>query len=230
MENGHVTPATHSDQLQRWFLLTLVVGSIVMALLAFFILPGRREPALAGTELDGRPAPEFILTDYRGETVSLSDLRGKVVVLTFIYTNCPDVCPVIAQNLRAAYEQLSEEKRDDVALVVITLDPERDTPEALRAFSERHGLAENPNWYALRGDSATLERVWHAYGVYPGTNSATPAHEQTTARSLGSPVSGGGEGHTDAVYLIDPEGRERVLMRSYIGVDSLVHNLRVLAD
>ncbi|MBA3519262.1 MAG: SCO family protein [Rhizobiales bacterium] len=215
--------------LQRALLPWLTIGSGAIVLLALFVLRGSGEPVLIGTMLGGSPAPDFTLTDHRGKPVSLSDFRGKVIALTFIYTDCPDVCPITVKNLSAANEQLPEEKRDDVALIAITVDPKRDTQAALRAFSERHGLVENPNWYALRGDAATLERIWHAYGIYPGTRLATPVQEHTTP-ALGTPVPGGGQGHTDAIYLIDPEGRERVLMRSYIEVDSLVHNLRVLAD
>ena len=205
-------------------MVAIVAG--VVAVVALFMLRSGDAPALAGTELDGRPAPDFTLTDYRGQTVSLSDFRGKVVVLTFIYTECPDVCPVIARNLQTAYEQLPEGLRDDVALVAITVDPERDTPQALREFSERYGLAENPNWYALRGEPAALERVWQAYGIYPGTNSATPVHEHRE----GTPAAGGGEGHTDAVFVIDPDGRQRVLMRAYLEPASVAHNIEVLAD
>ncbi len=211
---------------QRYLLPAVAVGAAVIALFALVMLRGSGAPALAGTELNGSPAPDFTLTDYRGQTVSLSDFRGKVVVLTFIYTQCPDVCPVIARNLQTAYEQLPAETRDDVALIAITLDPERDTPQALEEFSERHGLSENPSWYALRGNPATLEQVWQAYGIYPGrtTNPATPAHGR------GTPVPGGGEGHTDAIYVIDPDGRQRVLMRAYLEPASVAHNIEALAD
>ena len=225
MENGSGDRTTTVHRPRRYLLVAIAAASLVVALFALVMLRSSGEPPLIGTPLDGRAAPDFTLTDYRGEPVSLRDLRGKVVVLTFIYTHCPDVCPVTARNLHAAYEQLSEEKRERVALIAITVDPERDTPEALRAFSERHNLAENPSWYALRGDPATLARVWQAYGVHPGTSPATPTHEH----SAGSPAkAGGGQGHTDAVYLIDTEGRQRVLMRSYSDPASLAQNIEAL--
>ena len=230
MQNAPATQRGMTRRLPRYLLLAIAVGSLVVALFALAMLRGSDAPTLAGTELDGRPATGFTLTDYRGQTVSLSDLRGKVVVLTFIFTNCPDVCPATARNLSVAFEQLPEEKRDRVALVAITVDPERDTPQALREFSERHGLAENPSWYALRGDPATLEQVWRAYGVYPGTVPATPAHEHSAGQALETPAPGGGQGHTDAVYLIDSDGRQRVLMRSYTDPASLAHNIEVLTD
>lgn len=232
MTSGHVTCTGTIERPHRFLLLLplLAVGSILITLLSLFVLRDSGEPELIGTDLGGSPAPDFTLTDYRGQAIRLSDFRGKVVVLTFIYTSCPDVCPILARNLSAAYEQLSDENRDDVVLVAITVDPEQDTPEALRAFSAQHGLADNPAWYALRGDSANLERVWHAYGIYPGTDPATPAHEHSAEQSPEATAPGGGEGHTDAIYLIDPEGRERVLMRSSIDPDSLTYNLEILAN
>lgn len=226
MQDPQAPPTRTTGRYQRYLLPMVAVSAAVIAALALVMLRSGGEPALAGTELDGRPAPDFTLTDYRGQAISLSDFRGKVVVLTFIYTQCPDVCPVIARNLQTAYEQLPAERQDDVALVAVTVDPERDTPRALEEFSERHGLDGNPSWYALRSDSAPLEPVWRAYGVYPGMNLATPVH----THSEGTFEPGGGEGHTDAVFVIDPDGRQRVLMRGYLEPASLVHNIEVLAD
>jgi protein SCO1/2 len=206
----------------------LIIGSVMVVLLGLVVLRHGTEPAQIGTSLGGSAAPDFTLTDYRGQTVSLSDFRGKVIVLTFIYTNCPDVCPAIARNLRAAYEQLPKDKRDDVALVAVTIDPSRDTSAALLAFSEHHDLAGIANWYALRGDPATLEQVWRVYGIYPGMESATPVLEHHSGSSPQASVLGGGMGHTDAIYLIDPEGRERVLMRSSTDPASLAQNIEAL--
>jgi protein SCO1 len=180
--------------------------------------------ALTGTDLGKRQAPDFALTDYRGEVVRLSDLRGKAVVLTFIYTSCPDVCPLTAENLRFAYDQLPAKARDRVALVAVTVDPERDTASALRAFSVEHRLDGNPSWWALRGDRATLEPVWAAYAIDPGQ--MVPHREGASA----SPDAAARLAHTDAVYVIDPQGRERVLMHSGLDPAALAKNLETLTD
>ncbi len=197
----------------------LLAASMLLAVRAI----GGGEPALIGTDLGRTPAPDFTLTDHRGQTVRLSGFRGKAVVLTFIYTNCPDVCPIIAENLRVANELLPEEARNRVALVAVTLDPARDTRAALREFTAVHRLTDTPNWFALRGDPATLQQVWRDYGIYPGTNSATPA-------GVGTPTAGGGEGHTDGIYFIDPEGRERVFTRSTTTPQEIAANLAALLD
>ena len=184
------------------------------------------QPELTGTDLGETPAPDFTLTDFRGEPVSLRDFRGRAVALTFIYTNCPDVCPLIAEKLRRAYESLPESDRDRVALIAVTVDPARDTPEALQAFSERHRLADNAQWYALTGDRAALEPVWQAYYIDPGMmiddaphNEADHEHAPATSTTLA---------HTDAIFIIDPDGKERVLLRADVDPDVIAADLQAL--
>lgn len=196
------------------------VSLIAAALFITGVLGGRAP--LTGTDLDQQPAPDFALTDHRGQRVRLSDFRGKAVALTFIYTNCPDICPLVVDNLRVALEILPEDARDDVAPLAVTLDPARDTQQALQDFTAIHRLADNPNWFALRGDPATLARVWRDYGIFPGRS--------PDSGGVGTPTAGGGEGHTDAIYLIDPEGRERVFMRSSVTPREIADNLAALVD
>ncbi|HEV2067294.1 MAG TPA: SCO family protein [Thermomicrobiales bacterium] len=193
----------------------LVVVSLIIVVVVASLWQ-RGETRLTGTDLGAQAAPGFKLTDHRGETVRLSDLRGRAVALTFIFTSCPDVCPLIAEKLRWTYESLPEDQRDEIALVAITVDPENDTPEAMAAFSATHRLADNPSWYALTGDRAMLQQVWQAYGIWPGAAAA--------------PEGSMGMGHTDAVYVIDAEGRERVFMRSDFNADALAANLTALVN
>lgn len=182
------------------------------------------EPTLIGTALDGQAASDFRLIDHRGQPVQLSDFRGRAVALTFIFTNCTDVCPLTAINMGAAYELLPEDTRDDVAFLAVTVDPGRDTQEALQEFSATYGLADNPNWFALRGDASALAPVWQSYGINPGTEMATPVRHDGDHDASSS----GGLGHTDAIYLIDPEGRERVFMRSSASPEDVAENLVTL--
>jgi protein SCO1/2 len=198
----------------------ILAASAVGAVAAFFVARGMGddEPALVGTDLGKAPAPDFALTDQRGAPVRLADLRGRVVVLTFIYTHCPDVCPLTAEDLRATDALLPADVRDRVVLLAVTVDPDRDTSAALRAFSAEHRLADNPRWHALRGDRAALAAVWAAYAIDPGAmlSMATPADASTLA-------------HTDAIYVIDRDGRERVLLHSSLAPAALAKDLRALA-
>jgi protein SCO1/2 len=162
---------------------------------------------LAGTELGATEAPDFTLTDgVSGRAVTLSAQRGQVVALTFLYTTCPDVCPLTASRFRAAQDELQADA-SRVTFIAVSVDPDRDTPEAVRVFSAAHGLATN--WYYLVGGRAQLAPVWAAYGIGVQAGSTTVAHN-------------------DAVYLIDRRGRERVLLHSEDLATDLVNDLRAL--
>lgn len=197
--------------LVRWGRGPAVRSAIPIALVVALVFvscgpPGAR---LAGTDLGAGPAPDFTLVDGRtGAPVSLSDLRGKVVALTFLYTSCPDVCPLTAAAFRRAQRDLGPDG-GDVVFVAVSADPQRDTPAAVQAFSRAHDL--DSGWHYLIGPRAQLERVWSAYGVF-----VTPDEGRPTVT------------HTDAVFLIDREGRERVLLRTDRLAEDLVADLRQL--
>jgi len=165
-------------------------------------------PPLAGTDLGKQPAPDFSLTDGpTGDAVSLSALRGRVVVLTFLYTNCPDSCPLTAEKLRDARAALGDAARE-LSLVAVSVDPARDTPAATRDFARAHRLEGELRF--LIGDRATLGRVWSAYGI-----GQEPGRDLSVA-------------HTDAIFLIDKQGRNRSLLHSDVDVATLSTSLRTL--
>jgi protein SCO1/2 len=208
---------------------------LAILLLLIVVLAGCGAPAVTfGTELDGRAAPDFALTDQNGQMVALSDFRGKAVALTFIYTSCPDICLLTAQNFRQAYELLPAQTRDKVALVAITVDPDNDSPERLSAFSREQGLDDVPVWFALSGERDELQDVWASYGIDPGTmllrsiqfwqSPASPVASETV-----SPGNAALLEHTDAVYLIDPDGKERAFGRSDEDPEALANSLAALA-
>jgi protein SCO1 len=96
-----------------------------------------------------REAPPFALADAEGRAVSLKDLRGKVVVLHFVYTSCPDVCPLHAERIAEIQEMVNRTPmRELVQFVTITTDPEHDTPEVMRDYGPAHGL-DLVNWVFL---------------------------------------------------------------------------------
>jgi protein SCO1/2 len=96
-----------------------------------------------------KPAPDFTLRSADGRTFKLADFRGKVVVLHFIYTSCPDVCPLHAERIAEIQKMINETPmKDRVQFITITTDPTRDTPDVLRAFGPAHGL-DPANWLFL---------------------------------------------------------------------------------
>lgn len=96
-----------------------------------------------------KPAPDFTLRDADGSVVRLADLRGKVVVLHFVYTSCPDVCPLHAEKLAEVQKMVNATPmKGQVIFVTVTTDPKRDTPDVLRAYGPAHGL-DPANWLFL---------------------------------------------------------------------------------
>lgn len=187
-----------------------LVVAFLFALVLLAASCGGASDSLPGTDLGRAPAAEFRLRDPAGRSVSLADFRGRPVAVTFLYTRCPDVCPLIAARLAQALTGLGEQA-GDVAVLIVSVDPEGDTPESARAFMQTHGLTGDSQYFLL-GDTATLAPLWLAYGI-----ASTPALEGP------APV-----GHTDAVVLVDREGRKRTLLRGEATVDDYRRGLQVL--
>jgi protein SCO1/2 len=196
--------------MRRWCTLGVVAA---LALAAGILVVGcGGDATLPGTDLGKSPAPDFRLTDQAGRTVALSDLRGKAVVLTFMYTNCTDFCPLTAEKLRQTLDRLGRDA-SRVEMVAVSVDPERDDQRAVQAFTAQHRLPE-ANWHYLIGRADQLQPVWAAYGI-----GLTPPAPGAPAAALG---------HTDALYLIDTQGRERTLLRGDFDPAELADGLRTL--
>ncbi len=142
------------------------------------------------------PAPQFHLVDQHGTPVSLSDLRGYTVALTFLDPVCTSDCPIIAQEFRAA-SQLLGSTAQHVRFVAIDANPEYYSVAVIEAFDRQEGLSSQPNWLFLTGPRATLEQVWDHYGVAAVT---APA--------------GGMVAHTDVAYVIDDHGSTRRVLNA----------------
>jgi len=178
--------------------------------IATLLIASCAAPTLVGTVLTPTASPDFTLTDgISGKPLTLSSQQGKVVVLAFLYTHCPDVCPLTAERFRQAQQKLTEDQRDRTLFVAVSVDPGQDTPEAVQAFARDHGLERN--FAFLVGSSAQLQAVWSRYGVRIET-------EPTTTLV----------GHSDAIYLVDRKGQARVLTHSDITADALAGDLQAL--
>ena len=142
------------------------------------------------------PAPAFTLTAQDERRLALTDLRGKAVVLTFIYTTCADTCPLLTAKMAALQSRLGADFARRVFFVSITVDPERDTPAVLKGYGAAHG-ARFDGWAFLTGTPAQIREVAKRYGIY----------YKKTAR--------GDVDHTFLTSVIDPRGLLRV---QYLGV------------
>ena len=159
--------------------------------------------------LAGRRGLAFALGEADGGRVRTSDLAGKPYLVTFLFTECPDVCPLIAEEIRDALRRLGREA-GEVAVLAVSVDPAGDTPEAVRVFQRRHRLP--PNFHYLIGKEAELKPVWDAYFAAP----------QIPGRAESS--------HTASVWLVDARGRIRTKYSGGAPVDpaDLAHDLRIL--
>jgi protein SCO1/2 len=142
------------------------------------------------------PAPAFTLTAQDERRLSLADLRGKVVVLTFIYTTCADTCPLLTAKLAGLQGRLGADFGARVFFASVTVDPERDTPTVLKTYGTAHG-ARFDGWAFLTGTPAEIREVAKRYGVFV----------KKTAR--------GDVDHTFLTSVIDARG---VLRVQYMGV------------
>jgi len=131
----------------------------------------------------GRPAPEFALTDHRGQPVSLASLRGRPVVVTFVYADCHASCPLLIARLKA----LEARSATDVAFIAISLDPQRDTPASVAGAAVRWELGSR--WHLLSGAPASVKEALSAYGVQY------------------APLPDGEIAHENLVLIVDRRGR-----------------------
>ena len=117
-----------------------------------------------GDAVPAHPAPPIELTDYRGHRVSLAGLKGKPVLVAFLYTHCHDLCPLVAANVHAAYARLKPGAARPLFLA-ISVDPAHDTRASATAFDRQHRTTGEIDW--LLGSRPELKRVWKAWNIVP---------------------------------------------------------------
>ena len=189
----------------------LVIIIIVVITMTHGKASGQLSSTLQGTDLGGVSAPDFHLSDQFGNPVSLSQFHGQPVVLTFLYTHCPDYCPLIADKIHLGLTKLGSDSAN-VGVIAVSTDPANDTQDAAYQFTQTHHVLNQMHF--LIGSQAQLSPIWSAYGV-----SAVAA---PTASPSG-PVD-----HTIAVYLIDKQGHERVYLGQDFDPNVLAKDLQIL--
>jgi len=172
-----------------WLILASVV--IVGASVYFFLSSLDDTQPYEGTEISGE-ASGFQLTDQNGSLISLSDFRGKVVVLTFMDSKCTDTCPLTAADFREAYRQLNQDEAKQVVFLGVNVNVEANTVADVLETTHAWRLDEIPSWHFLTGSRDALEPVWKDYGV-------SAAHNPDGHSIM----------HTPGVFLIDQSGQRR---------------------
>lgn len=190
----------------------VVLGLLLFSLALFGCAPGTSSPPLHGGRLEpSKLAPDFTLTDHQGNPFTLANTRGKVVLLYFGYTACPDVCPLTLADMAAALQDLGQDA-SRVQVVFVTVDPERDSQAVLNKYVP----AFSPTFIGVRGTPEEIKTVADAYGVkYKKTVLANSA--------LGYAVD-----HSAFIYVIDRNGKLRELLPFGTQRQDITGDLKIL--
>ena len=166
------------------FIVTVVIGLTMLVEVVF-----RKPYSFHGTIINPPlPVTDFTLQTSNEEVFRLSDQKGKIILLFFGYTSCPDVCPVTLATFKQVYDNLGVDAQQ-VRFVMITADPDRDTPDKVSEYAARF----NPEFIGLSGDMTALYSIWKELGVF--------VEKQETGSAAGYLVS-----HTSSVYVLNQSG------------------------
>jgi protein SCO1/2 len=191
---------------------------LAFALIAVSLLAGcgekqEAEPKLAfqSTDLTGASfAKDFALTDHTGKPRTMADFKGKVVIMFFGYTQCPDVCPTTMAEMTEVLKQLGPQA-DQVQVLFVTVDPERDTQELLAQYVP----AFDKRFIGLRGTPEQTAAVAKEFKVMYNKVAGSSKDNYTVD-------------HTAASYVFDKDGKLRLLLRNGQGVAPAVHDIKLL--
>ena len=158
-----------------------------------------------------RQAPPLRLRNYLGEMVDLRSYRGKAVLVTFLYTNCPDICPLITSDLRVAQNLMGPKTAAKAQIIAVSVDPKGDTPKAVARFLALHQMTGRMKY--LIGDAHELAKVWEAWGVGSERDAEQPQFIN----------------HTGLVYGITGSGKRLTIYASDFKPAEIAHDVPLLA-
>lgn len=196
---------------KRFALKSIAVGAISMGAMAVLTACSEQKPSFASVDVTGANyAKDFELTDHNGQVRHLTDFKGKVVVMFFGFTQCPDVCPTSMAEL-AEVKQLLGKDGDRLQGLFVTVDPERDTPEVLKAYMGNF----DPSFLALTTTPEKLAALAKDYKVYYKKVEGKTPTSYTMDHSAGS-------------YIYDPQGNLRLFTRYGSGAKVLASDIAQL--
>jgi protein SCO1 len=224
-ETGSPTPPPPSRALWVRLLLPVAVLIVVLGGLSFVVFGGSSKPSLPGgvvqapagsgywgtLTLPSKAAPTIQLRNYLGKSVTLSEYRGKAVLVTFLYTNCPDVCPLIASNLRVAMNELGAGAAK-AQIIAVSVDPRGDTRAAVGHFLKAHEMLGRMQY--LIGSPSQLARTWKAWSV-------------GSTREVGQPSL---VAHSALVYGVSGSGKLTTIYPASFEPAQIVHDVPKLAS
>ena len=175
-------------------------------------LPGAKSP-FKSIDVTGAPmGGELRLTDHNGKPRTLADFRGKVVLVNFGYTQCPDVCPTTLADLASAMKKLGADA-SQVQVLFVTVDPKRDKPGLLREYLP----AFDPNFLGLYGDEDSTKKVTRDFKIYAQERPGKTPETYTVD-------------HAAQTFVFDRQGRLRLVMGYGMAPDAIASDVRLLLN
>jgi protein SCO1/2 len=210
--------------MQPRVLLSLLALVAIVGGVAVLAIGGNSSPQVAGASSGGQgrfraqavfspptPAPALALHNYLGQPVNIASYRARAVLVTFLYTNCPDVCPLITASLHATLELMGPAESSRVQIIAVSVDPRGDTPRAVAAFLARHEMTGRMQY--LIGSARELAPVWKAWGVGSERDASQPQLVN----------------HSGLVYGISASGRRTTVYAPNFTPAELAHDVPLLA-
>jgi len=198
--------------------LVLVAGGVALFAIGSSGHPTNTHPRYGQARFDAQgvltpaePAPPLALRNYLGQPVNIDYYRGKAVLVTFLYTTCPDVCPLITSDLRVALNLMGPKVASKVQIIAVSVDPRVDTPRSVAAFLARHEMTGRMQY--LIGSAKELARAWKAWGVGSEQDVQQPQFVN----------------HTGIVYGITASGKRLTLYAASFAPSEIAHDVPLLA-
>jgi Uncharacterized protein SCO1/SenC/PrrC, involved in biogenesis of respiratory and photosynthetic systems len=189
----------------------------ILIIIIFFILNPFQKESLKGIQVN-KPVVDFELITLDNKTFKLSDYKGKVIALTFVYSHCPDVCPVLASRFSSAAKSLMEKGYENFLMILISVDFLGDDYNSVKNFLDKYVDREVINRgkliYLLGKDLNTLNYIWKSYGIYVATSA------NNTSIVI----------HSVAVHLIDKNFKWRSSFGTLLqwSTSDLIHDMEIL--
>ena len=202
------------------------LASLLFLTICFFILisstgcdyPG--EPEYEGTFLSNHKTSEFSVVDHKGRTTTNFGRNENPSLLTFLFTNCTDVCPIVTSSIRRALALLEDPK--EVRVIVVSVDPEGDTEDSVQKYISKWSLGDN--WSYVTGPEELLQPIWESYFVNPQLDHSV---KNTLNKSFSMKYR---VTHTSPVYILDRLGKAKILHTNPIDPKSLAGDIKILGN
>jgi protein SCO1/2 len=220
---GASTAEPNGPAFRRRDLLLLATFLVAVGALAAVLIHGPAKPTVLGSTSaksssyaglvlnPAKPAPALALNNYLGKPVNIDEYRGKAVLVTFLYTHCPNVCPLIASMLHTALAEMPARERSEVQIIAVSVDPHGDTPATVAQFLAAHEMTGKMQY--LLGSASDLPSVWARWGV-------------GSTRDTGNPEL---VAHTALIYGITGRGKIATIYPSSFTPSEIVRDVPRLA-